>query len=324
MRAAVRGREQSLQEPCLVAIDRVTTEVVAVGAEALEMLGRSPERVRVVRPWRRGVLNDYDAAEVYLRHQLFTRLKLSAKPALLLGLPLDSTEVEARAAVEVVREAGAGSVCLLPSLVLGAFGAGVPILDPQGYLLVDLGAGTTEAAVLSLGGVTAKLCVRRGGLDLDHALADYLRLRRFLLVGERSLEQLKLRCCWAEGATTVSVRGRDLIAGLPREIQVESAELLGVLEPYLRTVTDLILQTVEQTPPELVSQVIEHGVVLFGGMAALPGLKGWLTESTGIACRVAPDPHACGLLGCQRLLRDRYSLDVLLAAQGERVLATGS
>ena len=324
LRLGVRGKEQTLEEPNLVAIDKVTTEIVAVGAQALEMLGRAPERIRVVRPWRNGVVSDYDAAEAYLRYQLFTRLKLSSKPALLLGLPLDASEVEAKAATELMREAGAGSVCLLPSLVLGAVGAGLPVLEAQGHLVLDLGAGTAEAAVLSLGGVVSQRCLRRGGLELDRALADYLRLKRFLLVGERSLEELKRSVASADLeklSQRANVRGRDLVTGLPREISVSSEELMPVLAPMLLTITDLVLQTMEQTPPELLAYVLEQGLTMCGGVASLPGLDAYLSKAAGINCAVPAEPQRCGLLGCQRLLKDRYLLDVLLAAQGERVPA---
>lgn len=312
-----RGRGVTLLEPSYVAIDRRKGKVVAVGSKAKRMDGRCPEHIRVVKPVRDGVIADYDVAEALLRH-LLTCLR-RRHPRVLVGIPTDATEVERRAVSEAAREAGARTVFTLPQPLVAAVGVGLPVLEARGSMVVDIGGGTSEAAMVSLGGIVSSGCVRSAGDRMDQVIQAHLRRKRNLLVGERSAEQLKLECGAAralEEPLVGRVRGRDLTSGLPRSVEIDSHELAEVLAPSVAELADLVRTTMEGTPPELVGHVMESGIALCGGGALLRGLDHYLSEATGVYCYKVEEPLTAVARGAGTLLADRALLKALLASHG--------
>ncbi|MEW6284469.1 MAG: rod shape-determining protein [Candidatus Eremiobacterota bacterium] len=310
-----RSRGICWNEPSYLALDRRERRVIAVGSRARRMQGRAPSHVQVVRPIQNGVIADYEMAQVLLSHALGQVRQGMLRPRVLVGIPADATDVECQALADAVRDAGARSVFLLPQPLLAALGAGLPVLDPRASMVVDVGGGSSQAAVLSSGAIVASGCIRTAGHRMDLAVASYLRHRHNLIVGDCSAEDLKIEAGAAleeDTVRTATVRGRDLHSGLPRSILVDSNELARVLAPVTAEIAALVKSTLESTPPELVGQVKESGMALCGGGSLLRGMDGLIGQVTGVACRRVERPLECLALGAQKLFSDPRTMRVVL------------
>lgn len=303
----VRGKGVVLREPSVVAMAADTGRVVAVGEEARRMLGRTPGTIMAVRPLREGVIADFDLTEAMLQHFLSKVLGRRAilRPTVVVCVPSACTVVEKRAVVEAAVRAGAGRALVIQEPLAAALGAGLDIAQPRGHLVADIGGGTTDVAVISLGGVVISSSVRVGGDKCDEAIVRYLRLRHNLGVGERTAEELKISIGAAAPDLrdeVAEVRGRDLLSGLPRSVHVTSAELADAMAEPLSEVIRLIREVLEKTPPELAADIAEQGLVLTGGGALLHGMDMLVTRETGLAVHIPDDPVSCVARGTGRAL----------------------
>ena len=294
----VQGQGITVREPSVVAIDS-EDRIVAVGNEAKEMLGRTPGSITAIRPLRDGVIADYVVTEAMLRYFIKkgTAGKISfGRPDVLVSVPAGSTSVEKRYVLDAARQAGAGKAYLIEEPMAAAIGAELPISGPSGNMIVNIGGGTAEIAVISLSDIVVAKSHRVGGNRFDEAIALYIRRKYNLMIGDRTAEQVKLEVGSAlslEEELTMSVKGRDMIAGLPREVVITSTEITEAMEVPLRNLTDAIRGVLEQTPPELSADIIDKGIVLSGGGALLRNIDRLITTVTGVATHVAPDPLSC-------------------------------
>jgi rod shape-determining protein MreB len=294
----VQGQGITVREPSVVAIDS-GDRIVAVGNEAKEMLGRTPGSITAIRPLRDGVIADYVVTEAMLRYFIKkgTAGKISfGRPDVLVSVPAGSTSVEKRYVLDAARQAGAGKAYLIEEPMAAAIGAELPISGPSGNMIVNIGGGTAEIAVISLSDIVVAKSHRVGGNRFDEAIALYIRRKYNLMIGDRTAEQVKVEIGSAlplEEELTMSVKGRDMIAGLPREVTITSTEITEAMEVPLRNLTDAIRGVWEQTPPELSADIIDKGIVLSGGGALLRNIDRLITTVTGVASHVAPDPLSC-------------------------------
>jgi rod shape-determining protein MreB len=294
----VQGQGITVREPSVVAID-AEDRIIAVGNEAKEMLGRTPGSITAIRPLRDGVIADYVVTEAMLRYFIKkgTAGKISfGRPDVLVSVPAGSTSVEKRYVLDAARQAGAGKAYLIEEPMAAAIGAELPISGPSGNMIVNIGGGTAEIAVISLSDIVVAKSHRVGGNRLDEAIALYIRCKYNLMIGDRTAEQVRIEIGSAlplEEELTMSVKGRDMIAGLPREVLVTSTEITEAMEVPLRNLTDAIRGVLEQTPPELSADIIDKGIVLSGGGALLRNIDRLITTVTGVASHVAPDPLSC-------------------------------
>jgi rod shape-determining protein MreB len=294
----VQGQGITVREPSVVAID-AEDRIVAVGTEAKEMVGRTPGSITAIRPLRDGVIADYVVTEAMLRYFIKkgTAGKISfGRPDVLVSVPAGSTSVEKRYVLDAARQAGAGKAYLIEEPMAAAIGAQLPISGPSGNMIVNIGGGTAEIAVISLSDIVVAKSHRVGGNRFDEAIALYIRRKYNLMIGDRSAEQVKLEIGSAlplEEEMTMSVKGRDMIAGLPREVLITSTEITEAIDVPLRNLTDAIRGVLEQTPPELSADIIDKGIVLSGGGALLRNIDRLITNVTGVATHVAPDPLSC-------------------------------
>jgi rod shape-determining protein MreB len=294
----VQGQGITVREPSVVAIDS-EDRIVAVGSEAKEMLGRTPGSITAIRPLRDGVIADYVVTEAMLRYFIKkgTAGKISfGRPDVLVSVPAGSTSVEKRYVLDAARQAGAGKAYLIEEPMAAAIGAELPISGPSGNMIVNIGGGTAEIAVISLSDIVVAKSHRVGGNRFDEAIALYIRRKYNLMIGDRTAEQVKIEIGSAlplEEELTMSVKGRDMIAGLPREVLITSTEITEAMEVPLRNLTDAIRGVLEQTPPELSADIIDKGIVLSGGGALLRNIDRLITTVTGVATHVAPDPLSC-------------------------------
>ncbi len=294
----VQGQGITVREPSVVAIDP-DDRIVAVGSEAKEMLGRTPGSITAIRPLRDGVIADYVVTEAMLRYFIKkgTAGKISfGRPDVLVSVPAGSTSVEKRYVLDAARQAGAGKAYLIEEPMAAAIGAELPISGPSGNMIVNIGGGTAEIAVISLSDIVVAKSHRVGGNRFDEAIALYIRRKYNLMIGDRTAEQVKIEIGSAlplEEELTMSVKGRDMIAGLPREVLITSTEITEAMEVPLRNLTDAIRGVLEQTPPELSADIIDKGIVLSGGGALLRNIDRLITTVTGVATHVAPDPLSC-------------------------------
>lgn len=300
------GEGVVLSEPTLLARSRTAT--IAVGSAAQAMVGRTPPEIEVVHPLREGVIADHDAA-VALLTTLIARVRRGRwwqRLRLVLSTPAGVTDVERRALLEAGRQAGAQAVHLVEEPLAGAIGADLPVAEPAGHMVVDVGGGTSEAAVIALGGFVTHQAVRVGGLHMDQAVIESLRHRCQLLVGEQTAEAVKIALGsaypGAENTPSMLVRGRDLRNGLPRAVPVTAGEIREALAEPVRLVVDLVRSTLDSTPPELASDLVSTGILLTGGGALLAGLAQRIQEETGIRTVVAPEPMHCVAAGAARVL----------------------
>lgn len=308
-----------LNEPSVVAISQLDNAVLAIGHEAQAMIGRTPETITAHRPLKDGVIADYRITEAMLRY-LIKKTGASVKflrPEVLVSVPANITSTERRAVVDATLSAGAKAVYLIKEPVAAAIGANIPIGESSGHMIVDIGGGTTEAAVISLGGVVAAHSARVGGNAFDSAIAEHVRRRYGLVIGERTAEHIKKTIGSAlpeEEGKQLSVRGRDLASGLPKELVVSSHEITEALQEPLSEVIQAIKHVLQDTPPELAADVIDKGIVLSGGGAALRSIDRLISQATQVPVYVAEDPLVCVVKGAGAALEnlDHYKRSILL------------
>jgi rod shape-determining protein MreB len=300
----VKGRGVVIQEPSVVAVSD-DNHIIAVGEEAREMIGRTPGNITAIRPMKDGVIADYVITEAMLRYFIKKAGRSLTKPDVMISVPSGVTSVEKRAVRDAALKAGAREAYLIEEPLAAAIGANVPISGPSGNMIIDIGGGTSEIAVIALGGIVVSASVRVGGNRFDDAIANYIRKKYNLMVGERTAEDVKIQIGAAlplERELQMEVRGRDLIAGLPRTIPLTSSEVTEALEQPLQQIVAAVRQVLEQTPPELSSDIIDKGMVMSGGGALLRNIDKLLTQVTGVPCHVAEDPLNCVALGTGRAL----------------------
>ena len=298
------GEGVVLNEPSVVAISLDDNKVVAVGNEAREMLGRTPVNIAASRPMKEGVIADYEATEAMLSYFL-DKVGGSSRffrPEVMICIPAGCTQVEQRAVEDAALNAGAKSVYVIFEPLAAAIGAKIPIANPSGSMIVDIGGGSTEAAVISLGGVVVHKSARVAGTKIDEAIASYIKKKYNLLIGERTAEQIKINIGNALADSKIDkevmeVRGRDSVAGLPRILNLTAAEITEAITPPLSQIVNCIKSALEETPPELASDIIDKGIVLSGGTSLLRNLDKLLTKVTGVPCHIAEDPLLCVVKG---------------------------
>ncbi|MEV0257251.1 rod shape-determining protein [Streptomyces sp. NPDC050732] len=322
----VRGKGIVLNEPSVVAVraDRGgKSGVLAVGAEAKETIGRTPGSITAIRPLRDGVISDYEAAEELIRH--FVRKALPGRrprTRMVVCVPSGVTPVERRAIVHASQRAGARAVHLIEEPMAAAIGAGLPVSEPRGSMVVDIGGGTTEVAVISLGGIVTAQSLRVGGDRLDTAITDFVRKEHTLLIGERTAEDIKVAIgsAWpvpgedALEMRTFTVRGREKVGGLPKTVDLTAREVRAALDEPVEQIIAAVKATLEECPPELSGDIMEHGIVLTGGGALLPGLDLRIASGTGIPVFVADDPLNSVAMGCGKCVEDFDGLERVMTA----------
>jgi rod shape-determining protein MreB len=318
----VRHRGIVISEPSVVALDTRSKRVLAIGAEAKRMVGRTPANIVAIRPLRDGVISDFDVTEQMIRYfiqKVHDRYARIPRPRVLVGIPSGVTEVEKRAVRDATINAGARWARLIEEPMAAAIGAGLPVSEPSGSLIVDIGGGTTEVAVVSLGGIVVSRSIRIGGDEMDTDIVAFARREYNLLMGERTAEEIKIAVGSAypneRGERTVTFRGRDLLTGLPRSVEVGSDQIREALEPSVQQIIDAIKETIEETPPELVADIMDQGIVLAGGGALLLGLDKRVAESTQMPVHVADDPLTCVVRGTGRVLEDLDTLERVLVSE---------
>ncbi|MFI0240048.1 rod shape-determining protein [Streptomyces sp. NPDC016845] len=319
----VRGQGIVLNEPSVVAVREGGHGVLAVGSEAKETIGRTPGTITAIRPLRGGVISDYEAAEEMIRH--FVRKAVPGRrprTRMVVCVPSGVTPVERRAIVHAAQRSGARAVHLIEEPMAAAIGAGLPVAEPRGSMVVDIGGGTTEVAVISLGGVVTAQSLRVGGDRFDEAVIDHVRKAHGLLIGERTAEDVKvgIGSAWpvpgeeAFEMRAFTVRGREKVAGLPKTVDLTVQEVRGALDEPVEAIIAAVRATLEECPPELSGDIMEHGIVLTGGGALLPGLDLRLTSATGIPVFVAEDPLNSVAMGCGRCVEDFDELQRVMSA----------
>jgi len=303
----VKGRGIVVQEPSIVAVSVNDNKIVAVGEEARTMLGRVPEAIEVLHPMRDGVIADYVVTEALLRYfieMIVGRFRLF-RPIVMVSVPVGVTSVEERAVKDAARQASGREAYVIPEPLAAAIGADMPIDTPTGSMVVNIGGGTSEAAVVSLYGIVVSGSVRVGGLRFDDAIASYLRRKYSLVIGEQTAEDVKIGIGSAlplDEPLEMEIKGRDQVAGLPRTIKVTSDEVTEAMAEPLASVVGVIKGVLEKTPPELASDIIDRGMVVVGGGALLRSIDRLLTRETGVPCYVAENPMACVALGAGRAI----------------------
>jgi rod shape-determining protein MreB len=304
-----RGKGIVVNEPSIVAINKNTNEVEAVGKEAKEMLGRTPGNIVAVRPMRDGVIADFKITErmlTYFIRKAHNR-KMLVRPRIVIGVPSEITPVEKRAVQDSAYRAKASEVHLVEQAMMAAIGAGLPITEPSGNMIVDIGGGTTDIAVISLSGIVYSRSVRVAGNEMDDAIMHYLKRKFNLLIGERTAEQIKIEIGSAfplDRPLSMEVKGRDLIEGVPKTITVVDAEIREALSECVDTIVNAIRVALERTPPELSADISDRGIVLTGGGALLKNLDSRIRDETGLPVSIADDPLASVVLGTGKLLSD--------------------
>ena len=317
----VRGKGIVSNEPSWVARDRHTGLILAVGSEAKEMVGKTPNNIIAIRPLRDGVISEYDVTEVMLRHFIERAHKQihipSPRPRVVVGVPSGVTEVEKRAVHDAALEAGAREAYLIEEPMAAALGAGLPVTEPQGSMVVDIGGGTTEVAVFALKGIVVSRSLRIAGDELDEDIVLYARQKYNLAISERMAERIKINIGSAyplPEERTMAMRGRNLITGLPEEIEISSIEMREALSRSINVIVDLVRDTLEETPPELISDLMETGICLAGGGALLKGLAERISEETHIRAWVAQDPLTCVARGAGMVLESFDALRATLSS----------
>ena len=315
----VRGAGIVLNEPSVVAINSDNGSILAVGTEAKRMIGRTPGNIVAVRPLRDGVIADFDTTERMLRYfiQKVHKRRFLAKPRLVICVPSGITGVERRAVEEAGYKAGARKVFIIEEPMAAAIGSGMPIHEPTGNMVVDIGGGTTEIAVISLGGIVVSVSIRVGGDELDEAIIAYVKREYSLLLGERTAEDIKMRVGSAfplPNEPEAELRGRDLITGLPRTVILPAEEIRKALEEPIQAIVDAVKSTLDRTPPELSSDIMDRGIMLTGGGALLRGLDERLRHATGMPVVIAENPLNCVVLGSGRTVEEFEALNRVLVS----------
>ncbi|MEG1790145.1 MAG: rod shape-determining protein [Oscillospiraceae bacterium] len=302
----VRGKGVQLREPTLVAVDKYTGKLLKIGQEAQRMLGRTPANILAVRPITGGVINDYDMTAAMMKELISRVTSFSLfKPRVLVCVPSSITGVEERAVIDALIEAGARKVYLTESAVATATGAGIDITKPDGHMVIDIGGGTTETAVVSIGGVAECESIKIAGAEFDEAIVRYIRRKHNVLIGSRTAEELKLSIGGLLPRAEVGmeeIKGRDLVTGLPKSVQVSSSELCEVLAEPAKTILESVHLVLERTPPELVADISRNGIVMSGGGSLLYGFDKVIEHETGIRTVVVDDPVSCAAYGAGKML----------------------
>jgi rod shape-determining protein MreB and related proteins len=304
----VRGRGIVLSEPSVVAVDSATGEVHAVGVDAKRMLGRTPGNITAIRPLKDGVIADFDVTEEMLRH-FIQRVHQNrfAHPRVVVCVPSGVTGVEKRAVEEACLSAGARQAYLIEEPMAAAIGAGLPVADPTGSMILDIGGGTSEVAVISLGGIVVSESIRVGGDEMDEAIAAHCKQRHKLLIGQQTAEEVKLEIGSAaplDDQRTTEIRGRDLATGLPNTIELTSGEVREALEEPVSQIVAAVKETLDRTPPELAGDIMDRGITLAGGGALLAGIDARMREECQMPCQVTESPLTCVAVGSGRSLEE--------------------
>ncbi|WP_425060620.1 Cell shape-determining protein MreB [Sporomusa carbonis] len=309
----VKGRGIVLREPSVVAIQRDTGEVLAVGEEAKQMIGRTPGNIVAIRPLKDGVIADFDVTQAMLKY--FIRKAMDSKsfirPRVVVGVPSGVTEVEKRAVIDATIQAGAREAYLIEEPMAAAIGAGLPVHEPTGNMVVDIGGGTTEVAVISLGGIVTSRSIRIGGDEMDEAIVQYIKRTYNLMIGERTAEEVKIAVGSAMAQKTdepIDVRGRDLVTGLPKTLTIKGSEVQMALSEPVAGIIEAVKVTLEKTPPELAADIMDRGIVMTGGGSLLRGLDILLNRETGMPVHIAEDALSCVAIGTGGALE---SIDLL-------------
>jgi rod shape-determining protein MreB and related proteins len=319
----VRGRGIVLNEPSVVALNTNNGQIVAVGVEAKRMIGRTPGNIVAVRPLKDGVIADFDVTERMLRYfiQKVHRRTHLAKPRLVVAVPSGITGVEQSAVKEAGHQAGARRVYLIEEPMAAAIGAGLPIHEPTGNMVVDIGGGTTEVAVISLGGIVTSQSIRIGGDELDQAIITFGKKEYSLMLGERTAEEIKMAlgsAFPAEDEPHAEIRGRDLVSGLPKTVVISAAEVRKAVEEPVNLIVDAVKNTLDKCPPELAGDVMDRGIALTGGGALLRGLESRIREETGMPVQVADNPLDSVVLGTGKCVEDFETLRQVLVPDTRR------
>jgi len=304
-----RGQGIVLREPSVVIVNKLTNKIEAVGIEAKEMLGRTPGNIESVRPMKDGVIADFDVTEKMLQYfiQKAHGRKMMTRPRIIIGVPSEITQVEKRAVRDSAERAGATEVFLVEQAMMAAIGAGLPITEPSGNMIVDIGGGTTDVAVISLAGTVYSRSVRIAGNEMDEAVIQHLKRKYNLLIGERTAEQIKIEIGSAydlKEEIKIDIKGRDLVEGVPKTLTVSDAEIREALAEPVATIVDAVKMALERTPPELSADIMDKGIVLSGGGGLLRNLDQRLRDETGLPVVLAEDPLASVVLGTGKLLSD--------------------
>jgi rod shape-determining protein MreB len=319
----VKGEGVVLCEPSVVAILRGTSQVLAVGEEAKRMLGRTPGNILAIRPMKDGVIADFEITEAMLRYFIkkVHHRRVLVRPRILIAVPSGITEVEKRAVKDSAERAGAREVFLVEEPMAAAIGVGLPIQEPVGNMIIDIGGGTTEIAVISLAGIVFSKSIRIGGDEMDDAIIEYLKKTYNLMIGERTAEEIKIKIGSAyplPEELTMEVRGRDLVAGLPKTVSITSEEVRESLQEPVRAILESTKISLERTPPELAGDLIEHGIVLAGGGSQLKGLDKLIAEETGLPVHLSENPNTAVVRGTGKVLNEiRYLKKVTVPIKSE-------
>ncbi|KGL38540.1 rod shape-determining protein [Listeria newyorkensis] len=306
----MKGKSIVLREPSVVAMKKDTQEIVAVGSEAKNMIGRTPGNIVAIRPMKDGVIADYDTTAAMMKYYIQKASKGSSasKPRVMICVPSGITGVEKRAVTDATRQAGAKEAYTIEEPFAAAIGAGLPVWDPTGSMVVDIGGGTTEVAVISLGGIVTSRSERTAGDDMDDAIINFIRKKYNLLIGDRTAETIKMEIGSADpvnlGLEPFSIRGRDLVTGLPKTIEISPEEISEALADTVASIIDAVKSTLESTPPELSADIMDKGIVLTGGGALLRNLDSAIAEETKMPVIIAENPLDCVAIGTGKSLEN--------------------
>ncbi|MFI0719889.1 rod shape-determining protein [Streptomyces sp. NPDC021224] len=320
----VRGRGIVLNEPSVVAVNTNTGGILAVGAEAKKMIGRTPGNIVAVRPLKDGVIADFEITERMLRYFILKvhRRRYLARPRMVICVPSGITGVERRAVIDAANQAGARTVHIIEEPMAAAIGAGLPVHEATGNMVVDIGGGTTEVAVISLGGIVTAQSIRTAGDELDNAIIQHIKKEYSLLLGERTAEQIKLTVGSAfankDDDEHTEIRGRDLVSGLPKTVVISAAEVRKAIEEPVNAIVDAVKTTLDKCPPELSGDIMDRGIVLAGGGALLRGLDERLRHETGMPIHIAETPLDCVALGAGKCVEEFEALQRVLDAAPRR------
>ena len=304
----MEGKGIVLREPSVVAKNTQTGEVIAVGSEAKEMIGRTPGTIVAIRPMKDGVIADYDTTAAMLKY-FMEKTVGNSKPSVMVCVPSGVTEVEKRAVIDAARVAGAREAFVIEEPFAAAIGAGLPVMDPTGSMVVDIGGGTTDVATISLGGIVSSTSIRQAGDKFNNAIINYIHSNFNLLIGERPAEDIKIQIGSAsvekaKEIESMNIRGRDLVTGLPKSIDVEAVDIAKAIQDVVQDIIVAIKETLEQTSPEIAADVIDHGIVLTGGGALLKNLPEVISEATKVPVFIAQDPLDCVAIGTGESLKN--------------------
>jgi len=319
----VKGKGIVLVEPSVVAYDKSSGKILAVGVDAKKMIGRTPGNIIAIRPLKDGVIADFDVTEAMLRHfiQKVHNRKQLVRPRVVICVPSGVTEVERRAVFEATLQAGAREAYLIEEPMAAAIGAGLPIQEPTGNMIVDIGGGTTEVAVISLGGIVTCQSIRIGGDEFDEAIMNHVKKEYNIMIGERTAEEIKIEIGSAYPLgeeEDAEVRGRDLLTGLPKNVILSSEEVRAAIEEPLSAIILAIKGTLEKTPPELSSDIMDRGIVLSGGGSLLKGLDERIKQETGMPVHLTDDPLSCVAIGSGQAISELHTLRKILIGTSSR------